>query len=386
MTGRVPSGSLQLLALGLLVAGCPAQSNDDDSTEPQSTDVWVPLGETPPSDLAELNLFTWNAQTGTADWNAGLVPYELNTPLFSDYAQKERALYLPAGEAMEFDANDAFAFPTGSLILKNFLLPADLRSPEQDRRLIETRLLIKQEGEWEQWPYVWSDDGSSASLDPGGEVLPASFIDEDGETVDFTYLVPQRNQCRECHELANGDGEEDRYRTPIGPKARHLNRDYDYGSGPTNQLEHFASLGILSGLPPLSEVDAAVDGPAIADIDALGPSALDEAARDYLDINCAHCHNPDGVNGISSQLFLNHDNESAFNLGVCKAPGSAGEGTGGFAYDIVPGNPDESILVFRMETEELGAIMPLLGRALVHEDGVSLVRRWIGAMQPDDCD
>ncbi|MCO4773956.1 MAG: hypothetical protein KDA24_28240 [Deltaproteobacteria bacterium] len=378
---------LSLLTVGVLLAGCPAEgSDDDDATEPRPTTVQVPLGLEPPDDLAELNLFTWDAATSSATFNDGVVPYDLNTPLFSDYASKERAIYVPQGETMGYDANEAFTFPVGSLILKNFLLPEDMRSPDENVRLIETRLLIKQEAEWEQWPYVWEADGSEASLDLGGEVFATSFIDTEGETVDFTYLVPQRNQCAECHELADEAAEDGRFITPIGPKARHLNRDYDYGDGPENQLEHFATLGMLSGLPALADVDVAVDESTLGPIDDLEGDALDEAARDYLDINCAHCHNPAGVNGISSQLFLNHDNESAFNLGVCKAPGSAGEGTGGFAYDIVPGNPAESILVFRMETQELGAMMPLLGRSLVHDEGVELVRRWVAQMEPDDCD
>lgn len=373
------------LLLALLLAGCPSEGDDDDATEPARTDVWVPLDEAPPADLSELNLFDWDPSASAFTFNDGFVPYELNTPLFSDYTSKVRALYVPDGSSMTYEPNEAFAFPVGSLILKNFLMPADQRAPGQDLRLIETRLLIKQAEEWEQWPYVWEEDGSAASLDPGGEVMSLSFLDEDGATVDFTYLVPQRNQCSECHELADGEGEQARYRTPIGPKARHLNRDNDYGSGPVNQLEHLAALGMLSGLPPIEQVDQAFADAALADTGSLDPSELDEAARDYLDINCAHCHNPAGVNGISSQLFLNHDNDSAFNLGVCKAPGSAGEGTGGFTYDIVPGNPDESILVYRMVTEELGAIMPLLGRSLVHDQGVELVRAWIGAMEPDDC-
>ena len=55
-------------------------------------------------------------------------------------------------------------------------------------------------------------------------------------------------------------------------------------------------------------------------------------------------------------------------------------------YDIVPGNPDESILVFRSETLDVGAIMPLIGRSLRHEDGVELLRRWIAEMPADDCE
>ena len=375
--------TLALAAAAL--AGCPSAEPSPDPTPAEWGPVRVPLGEDPPDDLAELALFRWDPDAAETTFNEGVVPYELNTPLFSDYALKTRAVYVPPGTAMTYAPDAAFGFPVGSLILKNFSLPADFRAPDDDVRLIETRLLIRQEDGWEQWPYVWEEDGSDASLDLGGEVLPTSFVDEDGESIAFTYLVPQRNQCAQCHELADGAGEDDKYITPIGPKARHLNRDRDYGDGPVNQLEHLASLGMLEGLPPLAEVDAATRDASVAEPTGLTDEALVEAARDYLDINCAHCHNPAGVNGISSQLFLNHDNDDAFNLGVCKAPGSAGEGTGGFTYDIVPGSPEESILVYRMVTDELGAIMPLLGRSLVHDEGVALVSEWIRRMEPTDC-
>lgn len=363
----------------VLLAACPSADPDPEPT-PADWVVEVPASGPLPEDLADLGLFRWDPSTEEFTWNDGVVPYDLNSPLFSDYAEKARALWLPEGGAMTYDGNDAFAFPDGAVLLKNFLLPADLRAPDEDLTLIETRILVKQEGRWQAWPYVW--DGDSAALDPSGEVIDVSVVGHDGEPVAFTYLVPQRNQCAQCHELDSDDG---RYITPIGPKARHLNRDEDLGDGPLNQLTRFAALGMLDGLPG-DGVDVAWDARTTGDPALLGDEDLNEAARDYLDINCAHCHNPAGVNGISSQLFLNHDNENDFNLGICKAPGSAGEGTGGFSYDIVPGNPDESILVYRMVTDELGAIMPLLGRSLVHEEGVALVSEWIRRMEPDDCE
>src|SRR5690606_21602798 len=113
------------------------------------------------------------------------------------------------------------------------------------------------------------------------------------------------------------------------------------------------------------------------DVDALSGEALNHAARDYLDVNCAHCHRPEGAQGVTSQLFLNVENTSAFNLGVCKRPGSAGAGGGGLTFDIVPGDPDASILAFRLQTEDPGAMMPLLGRSLAHDQGVDLIRAWI---------
>lgn len=379
-----------LLALVLACTDTPqdtqTQETDTGDSVVETTPVWVPLGQDPPEDLAELHLFEWDPSTSSIAYNDGVVPYELNMPLFSDYALKLRAIYIPEGKSANYQENDAFDYPVGTLILKNFLVPADMREPEKNQRLMETRLLIRQEAGWEQWPYTWTEDGSSAALDVAGEVIPVSFIDAAGETVEFTYLVPQKNQCAQCHELIDTENDSARYITPIGPKARHLNRDVMTSDGEKNQLEFFAESGLLTGLPPLDQVDRSASEATLADSASLSTTQLDESARDYLDINCAHCHNPKGLNGISSQLFLNHDNPEPFNLGICKKPGSAGTGTGGFVYDIVPGNADESILVFRVETQELGAIMPLLGRSLVHDEGVELLRAWIDGMEPESCE
>ena len=138
---------------------------------------------------------------------------------------------------------------------------------------------------------------------------------------------------------------------------------------------------------PVASIPAAYDLRAFeaGGVTAIPPTELDAAARSYLDINCAHCHDPNAVQGITSQLFLGHDNVDLFRLGHCKRPGSAGAGTGGFEFDIVPGSPDTSILYFRVATELVGAMMPLLGRSLTHTRGAELIHAWIAAMPPVDC-
>ena len=149
-----------------------------------------------------------------------------------------------------------------------------------------------------------------------------------------------------------------------------------------------ADLGILSGLPALADIDASYDYRQVESLGAMNIPAedVDRAARDYLDVNCSHCHDPLGPQGVTSQLFLNYDSEDPFRLGICKRPGSAGAGTGGHTYDLVPGNPDQSILFFRMETTEIGAMMPLIGRSLQDTQAVALIRRWIEAMPPQTCE
>ncbi|MGA8204153.1 MAG: hypothetical protein WB812_06500, partial [Woeseiaceae bacterium] len=67
-------------------------------------------------------------------------------------------------------------------------------------------------------------------------------------------------------------------------------------------------------------------------------------------------------------------------LGICKPPVAVGRGSGGRSYDIYPGRPDESIIVYRMEHSDPDIAMPELGRSAVHAEGVAAVREWIAGM------
>jgi len=98
-------------------------------------------------------------------------------------------------------------------------------------------------------------------------------------------------------------------------------------------------------------------------------------------MNCAHCHNLQG-SGRTSGLDLSLDHEDRTRLGVYKHPVAAGQGTGDRLYSVVPGSPDESILVYRLESVHPGIMMPELGRGLVDTEAVALIRKWIEQMEP----
>ena len=164
---------------------------------------------------------------------------------------------------------------------------------------------------------------------------------------------------------------------PIGPRARYMNKDYDYGSGRQNQLQHLAALGYLDGLPSLADVPH--------DANWRDPSAsLDARARAYLDINCAMCHNANGVANVTG-LSLGDNIPEDHHLGICKSPEAAGPGTGGRLFDIVPGHPDQSILMHRMASTRPGVMMPEIGRSTVDREGEALIRDWILSLQ-GNCD
>jgi uncharacterized repeat protein (TIGR03806 family) len=361
-------------------AGVPT---DDASAPVDLPPVAFDINAKPGKSLNATHLLHWDGQS--LRYNADVIPYELNTPLFSDYSLKARAIYMPEGKSAQYDDSDVLEFPVGTIIIKSFLFPADVRFPTKDLRLLETRLLVLSDSGWKAWPFLWADDGSDATLHVGGKVLDIDFTDYDGAVRHANYLIPQRNQCSKCHKKKDEDGVG--RIVPIGPKARHLNRNYPYASGSSNQLTHLATHGKLLGLPDLGTVPASFDA---TDFDLLEVASLDDAtiekaARDYLDINCAHCHNPKAANGETSQLFLNIENQDEFHLGICKLPGSAGKGGFGRTYNIVPGDPDDSILMYRTETEIAGAMMPDLGRSLQHNAGAALLYEWILRMPPISC-
>ena len=347
----------------------------------------------PPIDNPE-QLSDWRQlQVNGAQLGLGsnVVPYTLNSALFSDYAHKLRTVWLPDGsEPADYDAETVFDFPVGTVITKTFYYPVagdgsdaarvlrvsqptDLVAAPLDLdavRLLETRVLVRRDDGWAALPYVWNEDQTEATLRRVGDLLPLTLVDGEAET-EFPYVVPNANQCSGCHATNNTT----KVIEPIGPKARHLNLDVDLGDGPQSQLELWDAAGLLTGAPAAAEIPRA----AVWTDDSLG---LDDRARAYLDINCAHCHNRVGT-ADTSGLFLESSTELGPRLGVCKPPVAAGTGTGGRLVGIHPGEPDESIFVYRMETSDPGAMMPELGRALTHDEGVDLIATWIESIEGD---
>jgi len=323
--------------------------------------------------------------------NTAVVPYDLNTPLFSDYAHKLRTLWLPRGRAARYSPTGTFEFPEGTVITKTFYYPhaagpesAVARTYDQSHdfagsgldlrsvRLIETRILVRRAHGWEALPYVWNADQTDAELARTGDEVPLELVAADGSHEDFTYVVPNENQCAGCHVVDLRT----RAIAPIGPKARHLNRDYAYPDGTHNELSYLAKVGYLEGLPPLADV------PRNANWRDPGAS-LEARARAYLDVNCGHCHSPTGP-ADTTALTFDVDTPLDRHLGLCKPPVAAGRGTGDHLFDIVPGHPQDSILPFRMASREPGVMMPEQGRGTVHREGLDLIREWIAAM-PGEC-
>lgn len=296
----------------------------------------------------------------------GVIPYSLNSPLFSDYAYKKRFIKIPVGTKATFNPDDVFDFPDSTILIKNFYYPADFRKPEENLRILETRLLINEAGTWKALPYIWNDQQTEAYLSVAGKNLDVSWTHYDGAMRSAHYSVPNMNQCKGCH--LRGDKV-----MPIGPSARQLNGEHHFREGKINQLVQWQKINLIEGQPPLSQL------PTLASYDD-DQISIDKRARAWLEINCAHCHRADGP-AKNSGLHLLASEKDPSRVGVGKAPVAAGKGSGGLLYGIVPGKPEESILQFRIESVHPGIMMPELGRSVVHEEGVELVRRWIVEMK-----
>lgn len=305
----------------------------------------------------------------------GVVAFAPATPLFSDYALKWRTLWMPAGTPARWTPTDAFDFPIGTIVAKTFYYPragdavAIGKAPPpsatldiRDMRLIETRLLVRRAEGWVAIPYVWDADGRDATLARTGAEVPLTLTQ--GRTT-FTYTVPNQNQCAGCH----AQDHRTRALSPIGLKARHL----DHG-GQIAMLEQAGYLADVPAQRPAANVDWSDEAQPLA-----------KRTRAYLDINCSHCHAERGP-ARTSGLWLDAATEDPRVLGLCKPPVAAGRGTGDRGFDVVPGHPERSILSYRLESTDPGAMMPELGRALAHREGVALVARYIadlkGACEP----
>ncbi len=297
----------------------------------------------------------------------GVIPYDVSAQLFSDYALKSRFIVLPKGQKLDYQTDGSFDFPMGTTLIKTFYYPADFRIPDKDIRIMETRLLIHTPEGWLGFPYVWNEAQTEAVLEIAGERMDASFIDNDGESVNLSYSVPNFNQCKGCHVNQNR-------MIPIGPKVRLLNHDFDYSDGKMNQLKKWSALDMINGLPEIASL------PHTPNYGNPNDGSLDDRARAWIDINCAHCHMK-GAPGETSGLFLNIEETDPTRLGILKPPVAAGRGSGDRLHTIVPGKPDESIMIYRMESTDPGVMMPELGRKLVHKEGVALVREWIKNMR-----
>lgn len=282
----------------------------------------------------------------------GLFAYEPIAQLWSDGADKGRILAIPDDRRIDVDEEGDLLLPVGSVLVKHFGF---------DSALHETRLLVHHEDGWAGYSYVWREDGSDADLLEVGLTVELSN--------GVTWVYPSRAQCMECHTSAA-------HRT-LGLELGTLDWDHD-GAGET-QIDRLVGDAYLSpaAAGDLAQLREAV--PAL--VDPFGDAPLELRARSYLHANCAGCHQPDApvARGNVDLRYATPLGE----MGAC----DVGPEAGTFGLEepgiIVPGEPDRSILAYRLGTRNDHA-MPPLGSRLVDPDGVALVRAWIEGLASCD--
>jgi len=366
-----------ILLYVLLVACSSPNQNEVEEVQPIVYGDWeapdveissINIDEMPFKNLSDYGFF--KGKIREFNTREGVLIYEPASSLFTDYAFKSRYVWMPEGlsATIQDDMEGSFDFPDKTVLIKNFYYPADFRKPTEQIRVIETRLMVKRNGGWEAFPYIWNEDQTDATYKVVGAEVPVNWIDNQGQAQLANYIVPNKAQCKSCHN-------KEEVMVPLGVKAKHLNHELVGKNGAKNQLIAWEEAGYIADLKPLHTYPAMINYKDTS-------SSLALRAKAYLDINCAHCHRAEGP-ASTSGLFLNYEESDPSKLGVFKTPVAAGFGAGSFKYAIWPGKADESIITFRMETNQVGAAMPEIGRVTVHKEGVELIKAWIDSMSEE---
>lgn len=323
----------------------------------------------PPALLSQTGFFT---NLATLAPHPAAIPYDINSPLWSDGSDKGRWLVIPTdgapygpNELIGWSSNGNWSFPTGTVAVKHFELPLNETNPAVAKRL-ETRFLtLGTNGTWFGYTYKWRDDNSDADLLPDGLRETNLVITPSGlRTQVWDY--PSRGDCRSCHN-ANAGG-------ILGPRTHQFNRDLLYPqTGVTdNQLRALNAIGLFS--PPLNEaaIPAMPRSVAVTDTNA----SLELRVRSYLDANCAHCHQPGGVRGqFDARLSTPLANQNLIGGTVEDTLGIPG------AKVIRPQSTAQSVLFVRDNT--LGALqMPPLARNVVDTNYIAVLAAWINSLPP----
>jgi uncharacterized repeat protein (TIGR03806 family) len=293
--------------------------------------------------------------------SAGLVPYELAVPFWSDGADKSRWVAIPSGK-IAFAPSGEWSFPAGTVFVKTFELP-DAANPRVKHRL-ETRLLVRDSaGGVYGVVYKWRRDGSDADLLSTGETEEIPVKSANGAVARQTWYYPSRKDCLTCHTARAGG--------VLGVKTRQLNRRFTYPSGITdNELRTWNHIGLF--MPSLNDTELA-DLPSLASADD-SSRTLEDRARSYLDANCAQCHRPGGTVAAFDARY----DTPLQRQGLIDAPVLIDEGIDRPRV-ISPHDIWRSIAYMRMNT--LGDIkMPPLARETIDQRGVQLLNAWIMSM------
>lgn len=327
------------------------------------TSVSLDLTKVPYPKLSDYRFFVGDMSEHTP--NEGVLIYEPITSLFTDYALKKRYVWMPAGVKANYIADDKILdLPVGAVIIKTFYY--DNMLPNNSTEIIETRLMIRKSSGWIFAEYVWNDEQTEAYLEMDGSYKNISWL-QDGNAMSTNYRIPSDVECMICHKQLTNP-------IPIGIKPQHLNKSMNYEDGTMNQLEKWIQMGYLNGPIP-SEILTVVD---YKDVN----QPLRDRLRSYLDMNCAHCHQNNSHCDYRPIRLAYSETESSENLGLCVEPDEFIDGA--LVNIITPGNIYKSMMHFRLASTDESNRMPLLGRSIVHQEGLDLLTEYIQSISTCD--
>ena len=321
-----------------------------------------------PTHLSDLGLFSGAGVPADPDV---LLPYSVQSPLWSDGATKDRWVMLPAGAQIGFSEHGAWEFPVGSAFIKHFGIVVDERFPER-RRPLETRLFVHSAPDtYYGITYKWNDEGTDAVLLRERRVEYVGIIDAEGRLRQQRYTYPSPADCMTCHNEAAGRA--------LGVRTAQLNGTMKYESGYANQLLTWAQLGLFGDTLSPRGLDAeAIEAfPRLAPLDDESRS-LEDRVRSYWESNCSMCH------GVDPSIRATWD--ARYTTPLDEQGVLGGEPLSSPTNDdaiIWPGDPSRSVLFRRGNTTNPNRKMPPLGRSQIDLEYVELLSRWIQSLAGD---
>lgn len=346
------------------LASCRKDKTPETIDSPlDNTSVNVDLNGVPFEKLSDYRFFIGDMADHNP--NEGVLIYEPITPLFTDYALKKRYVWMPKGSKANYVSDTKILdLPVGSVIIKTFYYDNVL--PNNETKILETRLMIRKSTGWIFAEYYWNDEQTEAYLNMDGSFKEISWV-QNGTNMSTNYRLPSGTECLICH----------KYETkaiPIGIKPQHLNKNMTYSDGTMNQLEKWVSVGYLNGPLPSNILT-------VVDYKDQSKPVL-ERLRSYLDMNCAHCHQENSHCDYRPMRLAFSETVDPINLGLCVEPDEFIQPS--LTNIITPGNTYKSMMHFRLSSTEESSRMPLLGRSLVHQEAVDLLTQYIESIT--NCD
>jgi uncharacterized repeat protein (TIGR03806 family) len=322
----------------------------------------------PPALLSQLGVFTNLATLAATNT---LIPYTVNSPLWSDRAVKQRWMAVPndgaynsATEQIVFSPTNNWQFPKGTVLVKQFFLPINETNSAMLKRLETRFIVLDSSGGVYGLTYKWRADDLDADLLLAGTNQDYIITNANGTTRTQTWIFPSRQDCLTCHNANAG--------YVLGLRTHQLNcaQTYPQTGVTDNQLRTLGHLGVLG----TNYSEAVLPGyPQSCSVTNTG-FALETRVRSYIDANCSQCHRPGGAYANFDARFTTPLDNQGLIYGAVNS----------FLNDtndrvVVPGDLTHSLLYNRANRVDAYE-MPPLAKNIVDTNAVTTIAAWISSL------